>query len=346
VNSGTLTATNGTLLQTFSMHLLAAPLREIWFSTSLGFISTNRFAPTNQISGGDLIANTGRIVHRNSDLVGQLGIMPLVSDLGLDAAFIKGGGEILFSLPVDVFSETLGWLHHGDLLSNRGHIVKRNQDLLAAFNPATSNDAGLDAAQILPTGEILFSIQSNVVTKSGGMLSRGDILSDTGGVFMTHQQLLANFQPAVTNHDFGLDALYVFPSGEFWFSVEEGFTDNRLGAIQSGDLLSSLGYRAFSNQGLLAAFAPASTVKDYGLDALFIVTDTTPPRAQPLIVKTERTEKTLHLEWNGEGAAFQVETAPALSGPWSPFSPILPDTAFDGEIHDPSEAAFFRLRQW
>jgi len=75
------------------------------------------------------------------------------------------------------------------------------------------------------------------------MLSRGDILSDTGGVFMTHQQLLANFQPAVTNHDFGLDALYVFPSGEIWFSVEESFTDNRLGAIQSGDLLSSLGYR-------------------------------------------------------------------------------------------------------
>jgi len=82
------------------------------------------------------------------------------------------------------------------------------------------------------------------------------------------------------------------------------------------------------------------------LDALFIVTDTGLPRAQPLIVKTERTEKTLHLEWNGEGAAFQVETTPALPGPWSPFSPILPDTAFDGDIHDPSEAAFFRLRQW
>ena len=38
-----LTQTNGTLLHTFSMHLFAAPAREIWFSTAKGFVSTNRF---------------------------------------------------------------------------------------------------------------------------------------------------------------------------------------------------------------------------------------------------------------------------------------------------------------
>src|SRR2546428_8784176 len=115
--------TNGTWLQTFSMHLLAAPVREIWFSTSSPFTSTNRFAPTNQISAGDFLSDQGRVVKRNSDLVGRLGIMPAVPDLGLDAVFVKGPGEIFFSLPVDVFSETLGPIQHGELLSNPGYIV-------------------------------------------------------------------------------------------------------------------------------------------------------------------------------------------------------------------------------
>src|SRR5437016_1086619 len=276
--------TNGTWLQTFSMHLLAAPVREIWFSTSRPFTSTNRFAPTNQISAGDLLSDRGRVVKSNIDLVGPLGIMPAVPDLGLDAVFVKGRGEIFFSLPVDVFSETLGPIQHGDLLSNHGYIVKRNQELLAPFSPASSADAGLDAVQVLADGQILFSIRGNVVSKAG-LLSRGDILSDRGSIYLTHQELLKSFQPSVTNHDFGLDAFYLFTSGEIWFSVEEGFTDNRLGAISAGDLLSSFGYRVFSNQDLLASFAPANPSTNYGLDALFIVTDTQPAQPPPRIVK-------------------------------------------------------------
>src|SRR5206468_9889907 len=38
--------TNGTLLQTFSMQIFAAPVREIWFSTTRAFTSTNSSAPT------------------------------------------------------------------------------------------------------------------------------------------------------------------------------------------------------------------------------------------------------------------------------------------------------------
>src|SRR5438132_590020 len=175
--------TNGTLLQTFSMRVFAAPVREIWFSTMRSFVSTNRPAPTNQISAGDLLSNRGRVVKRNLDLVGRLGVMPPTPDLGLDAVQIAKGGEILFSIPTTVFSENLGTIQHGDLLSNRGAIVKRNQQLLAAFNPKTTNDAGLDAVRVLASGEILFSIQSNIVTSSGVTLSRGDILSDQGRIF-------------------------------------------------------------------------------------------------------------------------------------------------------------------
>jgi hypothetical protein len=339
--------TNGTLLQTFSLQLFAAPVREIWFSTSRSFISTNRNTPTNKISAGDLLSNRGRVVKRNIDLVGRLGVMPSVPDLGLDAVDVTGRGEILFSLPVDVFSETLGQIQHGDLLSNRGAIVRRNQDLLAAFKPDSTADAGLDAVQIMPDGEILFSIQTNVVVSSTLTLRRGDILSDRGRVFMTQRQLLANFQPAVTNHDFGLDALHVLPSGEIWFSVEESFTDQRLGAIQAGDLLSNNGYIVLRNGSLLSTFAPSDPTQDYGLDGLFVVTDTQPPKPCPRIVKQGSSGNRIHLEWDGEGNVFQVEQASALVGPWLPGTEILPDLSCDIDADVTSDSAsFYRLRQW
>lgn len=343
-----LTQTNGTWLQTFSLNLFAAPLREVWFSTSKALTSTNRPSPTKVISPGDLISNRGQVVKRNHELTGWLGIMPGVSDLGLDAMQVTRRGEILFSIPSDVWSEMLGPIGHGDLLSNRGVIVKRNQDLLAAFGvSAAQPDAGLDAVQVMPDGEILFSISSNVVVNPARTLARGDILSDHGRVFRTHRELLANFHPAVTNRDFGLDALQILPGGEIWFSVEEGFTDNGLGTVQAGDLLSSFGHRVFSNGQLVAAFAPADPAPDYGLDALFVVTDTKPPAPAPHIVKLRRSVGSVGVDWDGDGDVFQLEHAPSLSGPWSPCSPILPDLTFeDGGDWTADASGFYRLRQW
>src|SRR5262249_46310784 len=147
-------------------------------------------------------------------------------------------------------------------------------------------------------------------------LGRGDILSDRGRIVLNNQQLLSNFRPAVTNHDYGLDALFIFPGGEIWFSVEEGFTDARLGTVQEGDLLSSYGYRVFRNQALLAAFAPADESLDYGLDAVWVVTDTRPFRAAPRILSQQRSSATTRFEWDGQGDVYQVECAPSLTGPW------------------------------
>ena len=342
-----LTQTNGTLLQTFSIQLFAAPVREIWFSTALPFTATNRFSPTNKLGGGDLLSMAGRVVKRNTDLTGLLGVMPPTPpDLGLDALDITGKGEILFSLPVNVFSEKLGFIQHGDLLSNRGAIVKQNQDLLSAFKPASSFDAGLDAVQLMTNGEIFFSIQSNVVVNATLTLSRGDILSDRGQVVLSHQQLLARFHPANTNYDYGLGSFCILPSGEIWFSVEEGFDDQQLGKVQRGDLLSNLGYRVFSNQELLAAFSPADPALDYGLDALFVVTDMQPPRPPPQIVQQQVSGDVFHFEWDGTGAVFQIETTPALSNPWVPCTPILPDLSSDAPIIPGQNSGFYRLRQW
>lgn len=343
-----LTQTNGTLLQTFSLNLFAAPLREVWFSTSKALTSTNRSSPTNVISPGDLISNRGRVVKRNRELVGRLGVMPIVPDLGLDAVQVTRRGEILFSIPSNVWSEALGQIGHGDLLSNRGVIVKRNQDLLAAFGgPAAQPDAGLDAVQVMPEGEILFSIRSNVVVNTALTLARGDILSDRGQVFLTNRELLANFHPAVTNRDFGLDALQILPGGEIWFSVEESFNDKWLGTVSAGDLLSSFGHRVFSNEQLVAAFAPADPSLDYGLDALFVVTDTKPPAPPPRIVMLRHSVGSVFVDWDGDGDVFQLEHAPGISGPWSPCSPILSDLTFDatGDL-SAGASGFFRVRQW
>jgi hypothetical protein len=343
-----LTQTNGTLLQTFSLNLFAAPLREVWFSTTKALVSTNWPGPTNIISPGDLISNRGRVVKRNRELVERLGFMPVVADLGLDAVQVTRRGEILFSLPSNAWSETLGQIHHGDLLSDRGAIVKRNQQLLAAFGlPMAQPDAGLDAVQVLPDGEILFSIQSNVTVNVGVTLGRGDILSDQGRVFRTNRELLANFHPAVTNHDYGLDALHILPGGEIWFSVEEGFTDDHLGTVRAGDLLSNLGHRVFSNGQLVAAFAPADPSQDYGLDALFVITDTRPGSLPPRIVSLRRLAGSFCVDWDGDGDVFQLERAPSISGPWSPCSPIVPDLTFDDACDlTTGTSGFYRLRQW
>ena len=344
-----LTQTNGTLTQVYELDIVAAPLREIWFSTTTGFTAGKWQGPTNKISPGDLISSAGRVVRRNNDLTRNLGFMPIVLDVGLDAVDIGPGGEILFSMVRDGFSESLGPLHHGDLLSDRGKIVKRNQQLLSAFAPPSTNfDAGLDSVQMMSDGSILFSITTNVLsTRTGTVLSRGDLLSDQGQVFRTHRQLLARFHPSQTNQDFGLDALYVWPSGEIWFSTEQGFQDTYLGAILPGDLLSDQGYRAFGNLELVSGFSPVETNADFGLDALFVVSDFASPAPPPRLLGMAPQPNTgsLQVLWTGQGRVFQLERAASPAGPYFPCSPILPDSAFIDLLANQPQS-FYRLRQW
>jgi hypothetical protein len=129
--------------------------------------------------------------------------------------------------------------------------------------------------------------------------------------------------------------------------VEDGFSDNNLGNIQPGDLISSFGYRVFSNHDLVAAFGPSDPSPDYGLDALFVVTDTEAPKPPPRILTGNLTANSIHLAWEGDGSVFQVESAPTLLGPWTPVSPITPDSTWDTPVDiSPGSAEFYRLRQW
>jgi hypothetical protein len=344
----TLDQTNGTFTQVFSLRLAAAPLREIWFST-VDFFSTST-GPKGFIEGGDLVALSGGIVKRNADFFTSVGAMPPAPDLGLDAVDILPGGEIAFSMDSSITSGTLGLLQHGDLLSTQGRIIRRNQDLLAPFGiQPPAPDVGLDAVHILDSGEILFSIETDVFSERLGMtLHRGDLLSSTGTVVRTHSQMLTRFHPVNGAKDYGLDALYVWPSGEFWFSVEEGFDDSALGPILPGDLLSDQGYVVFRNRELLSAFAPSQSQSDFGLDALYVVTDATPAAPAPrMAIQPRPATRSAGLTWQGQGRVFQVERAEVVTGPFEVLSPFIPDLFFDdlGALTNRVQS-FYRLRQW
>jgi hypothetical protein len=343
----TLDQTNGTFTQTFQLRLTAAPVRDLWFSTVTDFAAVSGQA-TNKISDGDLLSLSGRVVKRNLELAGQLGVnVPA----GLDAVNILPGADIAFSLDQDAFSEIFGPLQHGDLLSTKSGILQRNQDLLAAFTPQLPlGDAGLDAVQILDSGEILFSIETNVFSERLGItLGPGDLLSNTGKIVRSNQQLLARFQISDSSKDHGLDVLYIWPNGEIWFSTERGFTDLALGPILAGDLLSDAGYIVFRNADLLQAFAPVNQVSDFGLDALYIVTDAAAQGAPPQFTEIQSHPRSgnLSLAWKGAGRVFQLDWASALPGPFLPLSPILPDLSYqDLRALLDSAQGYYRLRQW
>jgi hypothetical protein len=347
------TQTNGLIIQFFRIELAAAPLREIWGSTSDGFTSAKWQSPTNKIGAGDLISTGGRIVKSNAELTREFGVMPPVPDVGLDAVDFAPGGEILFSINQNIFSERLNVpLRHGDLLSNRGTIVKRNQELLSAFGLVFTEeaDAGFDAVHRMDDGQILFSISTDLIFPSAGIsLSHGDILSDRGEIFRTNAQLFSRFHPCILNHDFGLEELYVWPSGEIWFSPNEGFQDSQLGLVQAGDILSDQGYRVFGNLELVSAFAPLEKPTDFGWDALFIVTDAITPAVPPSIagIVADPSTGNVTIQWKGAGRVFQLERAATLGGPYLQTSPILPGLFFNdvGILRNQGQS-FYSLRQW
>jgi len=349
----TLDQANGTLTQQYQIELVAAPVREIFFSTTHGFTPGINPAPAKHVTGGDLVSDVGTIVARNRELTAKLGMMPSPDpiDLGLDAVDILPGSEFAFSTETDVFSETLGFLHHGDLLSNRGRVVAAYADLIGPFAPMPPlPDVGLDAVQVLGSGEVYFSIKSDFFSQRLGVLvRRGDLLSSKGLIVKTHEQLLAQFHPQ-TEQDFGLDAVYVWPSGEVWFSVEESFEDRVLGRINHGDLLSDRGEVLYRNLDLLRNFQPLEDLADFGLDGIYIVSDAVvspTTTARCVQIRSNNATGGLILRWETNGRVRQLEKAPSVLGPWTSVSPVTTDFVFiDADAPGALPQAFYRLREW
>jgi hypothetical protein len=271
-------------VQFYALHVVATPWPEVWFSTGHPF--TPMASAGQPVSPGDLLSNRGRVVRRNIELVGHLGVMPVVPDLGLDAVVLpatvaataSAAPEVWFSLPEGVFSETLGPLGAGDVLSDRGAVVRRHGVLLKRFCAMPPvPDLGLDALEVREDGTLLFSTDASFFSEClGRVISHGDLLAEDGTVVRRGLDLLANFRvQASISEEVGLDAVHVWPHGEAWFSVVTPFIDERFGLVGSGDLLSDTGRVVARNVELVSAFAPLEFSAGFGLDALHV-----PPQAE------------------------------------------------------------------
>jgi hypothetical protein len=345
---GVVTQTNGTLTSTVTLTIAAAPIQEIWFSATTNFTRAIKDPPDNMVSDGDLLSTAGRVVKHNSDLQAYFP-GPTFENIGLDAVCLLAGGELAFS------GYTKGLLNDGDYAYANSGQVFLWQDLLLTIAPNLTDDPGLDALQIDPDQGTYFSVKTNITTDSGASvdLNHGDILligpgGPPGGLFKSNADLLTLFHPD-TKGDFGLDAMFIWGTGEIWFSTSKGFNDATLGPISAGDLLSDAGYIVYRNADLTAALEPVGDAPtDFGLDAITVISDFAATE-NPMKIQGSRDKNSdaFNLTWNGQGKAFRVERAGDIAGPWEALSPIMQE--FSYQDTDPLSAQsrfFYRVRQW
>lgn len=348
--------TNASQFQQFTLQINAAPLREIWFATGSNFTAGVWSSPSNLVRSGDLLSSAGVTVKSKEQLTAPLGVQTTAPDCGLYDFDILPGGEVAFSLSRDLASQTLGAVHAGDLLSDHGQVLGTNNGLVARFEPQPplTNGLGLAAVQILDSGEIYFSVRTNFFSSAlGRLVKSSDLLSDHGQIIRTGEQLISGFCPASTNTDFGLNSVYVWPSGEIWFSVGQTFTTTNSESYGPGDLLSDGGYRVCRNLDLLAAFRPVEDVSSFPLEGLYVVSDTTgindpsgtSSLAPPQLV--DQPPGSMLLQWQSRARAFQVETALSPNGPFSARSSIAPDMRYvdPGALTNQTQL-FYRVKQW
>ena len=350
------TQTNGTAARVFHLSINAAPFREIWFSTAQPFTAGLWNPPTNAVSAGDLLSSVGLVLKRNGQLCGRLGIQPAIPDLGLKDVGILPSGEIAFSIEQDVFSESLGGLHAGDLLTDWGRILRTNSNLLSAFapSPVPPAGAGLAAVKVTDSGAVYFSVQTNFYSgKLGRTVQTGDLLADSGDMVRSGAQLLASFNPAKPAADYGLSTVFLWPNGEIWFSTAQEFAGPGTDAYAAGDLLSNQGYVVYHNSELVSAFAPAAGGANLGLDALYVITDVPSlgtglgPANLALPQPTNQPPASLAFDWSAAGHVFQLEKATNPAGPYLPASRIDTDGPFlDPGVLTNQAQAFYRLHQW
>ena len=347
--------TNGTLVHQFHLDIMAAPLREIWFSPQRDFKAGIWNMPTNLVSAGDLISSAGRVVSANQALTRNLGFMPGVpAELGLKDVDVLAGGEIAFSIETAMWSETLqAQILPGDLLSDQGRVLRSNQEMIAAFapQPPLPADVGLDAVQVMDNGDVSFSVQTNFFSeKLGCTVQHGDLLSAKGAILKNNANLIGRFNPANPAKDYGLKGIYIWPSGEIWFSTQQGFYNSYSNYYSPGDLLSDQGYVVYRNWELLSAFQPSGSVADLGLDALFIVTDVAslgPAATLGLPQLTNHPPDSLVFARNGGSRVFQLERATNATGPYIPISLITTDALLlDAGALTNQAQALYRLHQW
>ena len=202
--------------------VVLGPGHQIWFSfeEEIGQIWSETLGVW--LKQGDLLSDAGYVVQTNEQLLERFGRMPMCSDAGLDAVARAPNRAILFSTEESFFSETLGvTVGHGDLLCNRGRIVRTNRQLLERFDiidltmSPIPPDYGLDAIVLRPNKEIWFSTEMGFYVQdlddatAFRWISDGALLSTRGYVVAGNLELVAPFEPVEDVDNFGLDAVNV-----------------------------------------------------------------------------------------------------------------------------------------
>lgn len=262
----------------YILDLIGVPAYGVWFSSEVPFQSA---AGARVISDGDLLTAFGAVLRTNRELTKKFMIMPPVPDIGLDAAHsgpatVTPGWEAWFSAEIDIFSGTGGLLKHGDFLSEAGKVIAREEELTIVLDPDPVPPEGLGLDAITwgwPCRGWYFSTEVNFWSRHmQDRVYHGDLLcAQDGWVAGRNADLLANFDPiGPVQPDYGLDAVYMWETGQIWFSTEDGFTDRKYGYVSDGDLLSMEGWVICRNADLIMRFGPL-TIKDVGLDAVHVV---------------------------------------------------------------------------
>jgi hypothetical protein len=335
--------------QLFELSLRSAPMRDLWFVTSHGFTpGKDGNAGGERRVAGDILSVDGHVVARNAVLTGKLGIMPIVPPLAVGALDVQPGARILFTLRKPVFSETFGRLSPGTVLGSDGSVFARARGLLAPFGPIEwpACEPGVDAIQVLDSGEVLFSTTSNVHGPRG-TLGHGDVLSSHGVVRWRQKEILAAFVPApwpgTALEGVGIDAWHEWPHGEAWFSVRNGFQSAVAGPVRPGDLLSTGGWVIYRNLDLMEEFQPLEDLADFGLEGLFVLTDLAPVPDRGS-ARCSRLGDGMLLEGVGWARAWQLEWAPALGGPFEAVGCPTPWARWPRMTG--GDAGYFRVRSW
>ncbi|MBN2443218.1 MAG: hypothetical protein JXJ04_17795 [Spirochaetales bacterium] len=280
----------------YIIHLVAVPIPQLTFSTNYSFTSGTL---GRQVNDGDLLSSSGRILINHSDLISGFHLYPTFAEqkVGLDALmgpfnyYPSPDGTtvkpyVLFSTDIDILAEEDPG--QGDILNNFGRVVKRNIDLISPFSPMPPiPDMGLDALaiaqsnaqlsedDILPDKRfIVFSVEKGFFSERLGVtITPGDLLTSYGTIYRTNKELFRNFNPVSVSTDRGIDidAVYILPTGEIWFSTATGFIDKNLGSVGHGDLLSENGKRVVRNLEIVAPFSPLEDLADFGLDCISVL---------------------------------------------------------------------------
>ena len=340
--------TNGTYTHTISIHLLAAPFQEIWFSTLNGITPGCGCGPSLHYGPGDLLSSAGNRVMPLTNLVSLLQLKSIPDGLKLDAVNVKPGGELFFALDQDLVSSNLGPIQQGDLLSNRGLIKKKNQELTSKWGimPIVP-DFGLESIQVMDDGRILLAIKDPAFSETQPhSFQPGNIYDNAGQIYKTGAELYARFS---TKGDYGLRAFFVWPSGEVWFTPSTNFEDSALGTIHSGDLISNQGYIVYKNLELVSAFSPLEDLANFGLNSLYVVTDAGPEPGSCRITSFSKAgaSQGVQIQWESTGRVFQLLQTDVLNGSFNPASPLMVDTSYQELSNGTAKTnSFYRIRQW